>query len=122
MNVIERAQTNFVCFVNFLSSFVVRLSLITVWLGVRRRAKPFMGGPVLLSRLSPANYHRNHYPDDACVVADWLCEQLSMIKPACASESAGYSFPQSSASVLQVEKATLIITIDFDGDVSHLWD
>ncbi len=33
-------------------------------LGNENRAAPFVGGPVLLARLSPMDYHHVHYPDD----------------------------------------------------------
>jgi phosphatidylserine decarboxylase len=33
-------------------------------LGSSERAQPFVGGPVLLARLSPMDYHHVHYPDD----------------------------------------------------------
>jgi phosphatidylserine decarboxylase len=33
-------------------------------LGKPERALPFAGGPVLLARLSPVDYHHVHYPDD----------------------------------------------------------
>jgi phosphatidylserine decarboxylase len=33
-------------------------------LGNETRAAPFIGGPVLLARLSPMDYHHVHYPDD----------------------------------------------------------
>jgi phosphatidylserine decarboxylase len=33
-------------------------------LGSVERARPFIGGPVLLARLSPMDYHHVHYPDD----------------------------------------------------------
>lgn len=33
-------------------------------LGSRERAEPFIGGPLLLARLCPVDYHRYHYPDD----------------------------------------------------------
>jgi phosphatidylserine decarboxylase len=33
-------------------------------LGSPERAEPFAGGPVLLARLSPVDYHHVHYPDD----------------------------------------------------------
>ncbi len=33
-------------------------------LGSADMARPFSGGPVLLVRLSPVDYHRMHYPDD----------------------------------------------------------
>lgn len=33
-------------------------------LGSAARAAPFLGGPVLLARLSPMDYHHLHYPDD----------------------------------------------------------
>jgi phosphatidylserine decarboxylase len=33
-------------------------------LGNEARATPFVGGPVLLARLSPMDYHHVHYPDD----------------------------------------------------------
>jgi phosphatidylserine decarboxylase len=32
-------------------------------LGNVRRAQPFTGGPVLLVRLAPVDYHQVHYPD-----------------------------------------------------------
>jgi phosphatidylserine decarboxylase len=33
-------------------------------LGDVKRAAPFIGGPLLLARLSPMDYHHVHYPDD----------------------------------------------------------
>jgi len=33
-------------------------------LGSQERAAPFIGGPALLARLSPMDYHHVHYPDD----------------------------------------------------------
>jgi phosphatidylserine decarboxylase len=33
-------------------------------LGGAERAQPFRGGPVLLVRLAPVDYHHMHYPDD----------------------------------------------------------
>ena len=33
-------------------------------LGGNARAAPFIGGPVILGRLSPVDYHHVHYPDD----------------------------------------------------------
>ena len=33
-------------------------------LGDEKRAAPFIGGPVLLARLSPMDYHHVHYPDN----------------------------------------------------------
>jgi phosphatidylserine decarboxylase len=33
-------------------------------LGSAKRAHPFIGGPVLLVRLAPVDYHHMHYPDD----------------------------------------------------------
>ncbi len=33
-------------------------------LGTQARTRPFGGGPVLLARLSPMDYHHVHYPDD----------------------------------------------------------
>ncbi|MHC2020236.1 phosphatidylserine decarboxylase [Methylobacterium sp. CM6247] len=37
-------------------------------LGSAERAKPFLGGPVILMRLSPVDYHHVHYPDDGRTV------------------------------------------------------
>jgi phosphatidylserine decarboxylase len=39
-------------------------------LGSEERARPFIGGPVLLARLSPVDYHHVHYPDDGKTVDD----------------------------------------------------
>jgi phosphatidylserine decarboxylase len=33
-------------------------------LGEEKRAEPFIGGPVILARLAPVDYHHNHYPDE----------------------------------------------------------
>jgi phosphatidylserine decarboxylase len=33
-------------------------------LGTAERARPFVGGSVLLVRLAPVDYHHMHYPDD----------------------------------------------------------
>lgn len=33
-------------------------------LGSQERAAPFVGGPVILARLAPVDYHHVHYPDD----------------------------------------------------------
>ncbi len=32
-------------------------------LGTAERARPFLGGPILLARLAPVDYHHVHYPD-----------------------------------------------------------
>jgi phosphatidylserine decarboxylase len=37
-------------------------------LGSAERARPFAGGPVILARLSPVDYHHVHYPDDGCTL------------------------------------------------------
>lgn len=37
-------------------------------IGSAERAKPFLGGPVILMRLSPVDYHHVHYPDDGRTV------------------------------------------------------
>ena len=37
-------------------------------LGDEQRAAPFLGGPVLLARLSPMDYHHVHYPDDGATL------------------------------------------------------
>src|SRR5262249_7350492 len=33
-------------------------------LGDAEHARRFVGGPILVARLSPMDYHHNHYPDD----------------------------------------------------------
>jgi phosphatidylserine decarboxylase len=46
-------------------------------LGSPRRAAPFIGGPVLLARLSPVDYHHVHYPDDGRTVSEaWIGGRL----------------------------------------------
>ena len=37
-------------------------------LGSDQRVAPFLGGPVLLARLSPMDYHHVHYPDDGATL------------------------------------------------------
>ncbi|HUD87952.1 MAG TPA: phosphatidylserine decarboxylase [Xanthobacteraceae bacterium] len=39
-------------------------------LGNEERARPFLGGPVILARLSPMDYHHVHYPDDGRTLDD----------------------------------------------------
>jgi len=36
-------------------------------LGDKDRVEPFLGGPVILARLSPMDYHRLHFPDDGYI-------------------------------------------------------
>jgi phosphatidylserine decarboxylase len=38
-------------------------------LGGAKRAEPFIGGPVILARLAPVDYHHLHYPDDGATLA-----------------------------------------------------
>jgi len=46
-------------------------------LGSAERAQPFLGGPVLLCRLSPVDYHHVHYPDDGRTLEqDWIGGRL----------------------------------------------
>jgi phosphatidylserine decarboxylase len=37
-------------------------------LGSREKAKPFQGGPLLLARLCPVDYHRFHFPDEGRIM------------------------------------------------------
>jgi phosphatidylserine decarboxylase len=37
-------------------------------LGSAERAAPFIGGPIILARLAPVDYHHNHYFDDGVTV------------------------------------------------------
>jgi phosphatidylserine decarboxylase len=51
-------------------------------LGSAELAKPFLGGPVLLARLSPMDYHRVHYPSDGRTLAhDRLGRRLWTVNP-----------------------------------------
>jgi phosphatidylserine decarboxylase len=46
-------------------------------LGEADRARPFIGGPVILARLSPMDYHHLHYPDDGRTLEkSWLGRRL----------------------------------------------
>jgi phosphatidylserine decarboxylase len=36
-------------------------------LGTKERVAPFIGGPVILTRLSPMDYHHLHFPDDGYI-------------------------------------------------------
>lgn len=51
-------------------SFPIKGAMITAdaLLGDTERAKPFMGGPLLLARLCPTDYHRFHFPDDGTIL------------------------------------------------------
>src|SRR5205807_1842110 len=51
-------------------------------LGNPQRAPPFMGGPGLLARLAPVDYHRAHYPDDGRTLDhDRLGRRLWTVNP-----------------------------------------
>lgn len=51
-------------------------------LGNAQRARPFMGGPVLLARLAPVDYHRAHYFDDGRTLDhDRLGRRLWTVNP-----------------------------------------
>ena len=41
---------------------------IDALLGSSAKARPFMGGPLLLARLCPTDYHRFHFPDAGTVI------------------------------------------------------
>lgn len=46
-------------------------------LGDAERAQPFLGGPVLLCRLAPVDYHHVHYPDDGTTLeSNWIGGRL----------------------------------------------
>jgi phosphatidylserine decarboxylase len=46
-------------------------------LGDAERAQMFLGGPVLLCRLAPVDYHHVHYPDDGTTLeTDWIGGRL----------------------------------------------
>jgi len=50
---------------------------VTEILGDARRAQPFVGGPVILARLSPLDYHHAHYFDDGeTLYTNWLGGRL----------------------------------------------
>jgi phosphatidylserine decarboxylase len=40
-------------------------------LGNQDVARPFLGGPLLIARLCPVDYHRFHYPDTGKVIDQW---------------------------------------------------
>lgn len=40
-------------------------------LGGGERAKPFIGGPLMIARLCPVDYHRFHYPDDGTTAEEY---------------------------------------------------
>lgn len=51
-------------------------------LGDAGRAAPFDGGPVVIARLCPVDYHRFHFPDDGSVVAQYrVAGRLHSVNP-----------------------------------------
>lgn len=48
----------------------LELNLVEL-LGREEKAKPFLGGPLLLARLCPTDYHRFHFPDDGKVLEQY---------------------------------------------------
>lgn len=52
-------------------------------LGGELKARPFIGGPLLLARLCPVDYHRFHYPDDGETLESYeLAGRLHSVNPA----------------------------------------
>lgn len=52
-------------------------------LGGPQKAAPFIGGPLLLARLCPVDYHRFHYPDTGATLARYrLGGRLHSVNPA----------------------------------------
>lgn len=52
-------------------------------LGSERQAEPFMGGPLLIARLCPTDYHRFHFPDDGRILKRYRVEgKLHSVNPA----------------------------------------
>lgn len=52
-------------------------------LGGELKARPFIGGPLLLARLCPVDYHRFHYPDDGETLESYeLAGPLHSVNPA----------------------------------------
>jgi phosphatidylserine decarboxylase len=43
-------------------------------LGTDKDAKPFIGGPLMIARLCPVDYHRFHFPDDGRVLKSYSVE------------------------------------------------
>jgi len=51
-------------------------------LGDADKCQPFAGGPALIARLCPVDYHRFHFPDDGDVVDRWKVEgRLQSVNP-----------------------------------------
>jgi len=51
-------------------------------LGSEEKAKPFVGGPMLLARLCPTDYHRFHFPDSGRVLESYsLHGKLHSVNP-----------------------------------------
>jgi len=51
-------------------------------LGDLDKAKPFMGGPLLIARLCPVDYHRYHYPDTGKTIDSYPVEgSLHSVNP-----------------------------------------
>ncbi len=58
-----------------------RISLSEL-LGSAQEARPFEGGPVLIARLCPTDYHRFHYPDAGRTIRSWrLPGELHSVNP-----------------------------------------
>jgi phosphatidylserine decarboxylase len=51
-------------------------------LGSHEKAAPFVGGPLLLARLCPVDYHRYHYPDAGRTLDAYTIQgQLHSVNP-----------------------------------------
>lgn len=47
------------------------------------KARPFIGGPLIIARLCPVDYHRFHFPDNGEIVEKWHVDgRLQSVNPA----------------------------------------
>lgn len=76
-----------------------------VILGGRKVAQPFQGGPLLISRLCPVDYHRFHYPDGGETQESFrIPGKLYSVNPvALASNSQIFAVNERVVSILQTE-------------------
>lgn len=66
------------------SSYLIKgISLsLSQLLGNEERAAPFVGGPCLIARLCPVDYHRFHFPDDGATLDHYrLAGRLHSVNP-----------------------------------------
>ena len=82
-------------------------------LGSEEEAKAFVGGPLLLARLSPMDYHRFHYPDEGMTLKQvTISGKLNSVSP--------FAFQQKPKIYLENERRVSILETKHFGRLAYI--